>query len=313
MSPAKPDLCVVMSVRNGGAYLPPAIDSILTQTFRDFQFLIMDDKSTDETAEVLARYAAQDPRITLLQGEGRGLAAALNLALEKTNADLIARMDADDISLPERFAIQRDWMTAHPECVALGTAVQTIDADDNPLRIRKYPSNPADIRDRLLMRNCVCHPSAMIRRSALRQISGYRENFLTSQDYDLWLRLLSVGDIANLPDVLLQYRKHNTRTSDSANRSRQTLYSVAAIASHLGQQVNAPQVDMNDITEETVLSQLCALQPLMAQTEYAHAFSRHVMRFISTAQGLSGTQIRSLLSALSTKDRLKVKLYAWFR
>jgi GT2 family glycosyltransferase len=208
MIASTPAVSVLMPVYDAGDFLAPALDSILAQTFADFELIAIDDGSRDASAQVLARFAARDPRIRVFAQENRGLVAALNRALELARAPLVARMDADDVARPDRFAKQVAYLQDHPEVAAVSGAMDVIDAGGTYLRTAVFPTSPDAVASELLHRCCVCHPAVMARTEALRSIGGYRGNARHAEDYDLWLRLAERSAIANLPDVLLAYRLH---------------------------------------------------------------------------------------------------------
>jgi glycosyltransferase involved in cell wall biosynthesis len=205
-----PAVSVLMPVHNAGRYLEEAVQSILEQTFDDFEFIIINDGSTDGSLALLRRYAAQEGRIRLVSRENRGLVASLNEGIALARALLIARMDADDISLPERFAKQTAFMLSHPEIVACGTGMVLV--DDRSTALIAFPRllcSHKDIVDALLKGDsCITHPSVMVRTAALRNIGGYRSSMQYAQDYDLWLRLSERWRVANLREPLIQYREH---------------------------------------------------------------------------------------------------------
>jgi glycosyltransferase involved in cell wall biosynthesis len=210
MSNLAPKVSVVMSVYNGFRYLRQSIESILNQTFTEFEFIIVNDGSTDRSLEVLESYAKQDNRIRLINQQNMGLTKSLNKAIAIARSDLIARMDADDISMPERFERQIEYLENHPECLAVGCEVLQIDRDGAPICKMGIPLSHEEIEAKLLKGNggVIRHPAVMIRRDALLAIGCYRETFETAQDLDLFLRLGQKGQLANLPDVLLEYRLH---------------------------------------------------------------------------------------------------------
>ena len=203
-----------MSVHNAGRFLAKAVASVRDQTFSDFEFIIIDDGSTDGSGELLERFAAADERIRLVRRENRGLTASLNEGVSLARAALIARMDADDVSLPQRFERQMAFLERHPDVVAVGTSCLAMDEDDD--QICPYPAELDHERiDQVNLRHGggIAHPTAMIRRDALLAIGGYDERFHVAQDMDLFLRLGERGRLANLPDILLHYRLHDTAAS----------------------------------------------------------------------------------------------------
>jgi glycosyltransferase involved in cell wall biosynthesis len=203
-----PALSVIMSVYNGAAHLYPCVQSILQQHFGDFEFLILNDGSTDGSAQILRELAKVDPRIRLIERENRGLVVSLNELIDAAQAPVLARMDCDDIAMPNRFSTQMVYLAAHPDVGILGS--NTHDLDERGLIIGatdNYPLDPAKARSVLKDGPPVCHPSVMMRTAIIRKLGGYRPAFRHAEDYDLWLRASLHTDLANLPDRLLLYRR----------------------------------------------------------------------------------------------------------
>lgn len=211
-----PTVSVVMPVYNAKAYIAKAVESILAQSFGHFELIIINDGSTDGSQQILEKYATQDPRIRLVTRENRGLVASLNEGIDLARADLIARMDADDVAFPERFALQVSFMDAHPEIVACGTCYNIIDFKDRILvACDREPQNDEEIQNTLLGGiPCLCHPTVMMRKTAVLAAGGYDPETMLAEDLDLWLRLGESGKLANLPEVLLGYREHGGSVSE---------------------------------------------------------------------------------------------------
>jgi glycosyltransferase involved in cell wall biosynthesis len=204
-----------MPVHNGARYLAEAVDSILGQTFADFEFLILDDGSTDSTPALLARRAAGDSRIRVVSRPNRGLTASLNELLAQARGEFIARMDADDVALPERFARQVEFLEGNPGVVCVGGATLMIDGEGRFLTVISPPADDAAIQSAALAgHGAITHPSAMMRRTALEAVRGYDDNYPAAEDLDLWLRLGEVGKLANLPTPVLKYRLHANSISE---------------------------------------------------------------------------------------------------
>lgn len=199
-----------MSVHNGQRYLREAVESILRQTCSDFEFLIVDDGSVDRTPEILARYARKDTRIRIFRQENAGLASALNRAVSVAQGEFLARMDADDRSTKDRLELQIPILEQQKELVGLGSCAFYI--DEFGMRFGKWnvPGNYEDIRERHLegYPGQIIHPSFVFRREPFLRIGGYSAEYIYAQDYELWLRLAEVGEIANLRNPLLEYRLH---------------------------------------------------------------------------------------------------------
>ncbi|AVT82855.1 glycosyltransferase family 2 protein [Rhodopseudomonas palustris] len=235
--PEQPKVSVIMPVRDGERWVAEAIRSVQNQTFRDFELLVIDDGSADATPAILADAAAADSRIAVLTQHRNGLVAGLNRGLSAARAPLIARLDADDIALPDRLARQVDYMAAHPDVVLLGGWATIIDENGQPKGREMRPS-PNDLRATLMNKSPFIHPTVMLRAEAARRVGGYHAAFEAGEDYDFWLRLADIGELAILPELLIRYREH----SSSVTRTRQLrqIYSarlakLAAAARRAGQ------------------------------------------------------------------------------
>lgn len=228
-----PSISVAMSVFNGERFLAAAIESVQTQTFADFEFLILDDGSSDASRAIIAHYAARDPRIRMIVRENRGLIASLNELLNQARAPLIARMDADDVCLPERFVCQHAFLAAHPGVGVLGTWTDDIDECDAPypLAVADHPVDHAGFIAAIdTGAPLLCHPAVMFRREAVLAIGGYHPAFRHCEDLDLWLRLATVTQIANLPKRLLRYRHYSQQVSSRHATMQQVNAAISRMA-----------------------------------------------------------------------------------
>jgi glycosyltransferase involved in cell wall biosynthesis len=190
-----------MGVRDGAAWISRAIGSLLAQTLDDLELIVVDDGSTDATAGLLS--GVRDPRLVVERQARAGLAAALNRALGRARAPLIARLDVDDIALPARLERQRAFLQAHPEVGLLGTAARVVDESGRDVEIIRPPEDDRAIRRALIRRNPFVHSSVMLRRALVASVGGYDVSFVVAQDYDLWLRLSAITRMANLAEPLV--------------------------------------------------------------------------------------------------------------
>ena len=209
----RPMVSVLMAAHNALQYLPEAVESILKQTVEDFEFIIVDDGSSDGTGEWILRKAQTDSRIRVLRQANAGLARALNKGLSVAKGKYIARMDADDVSLPERLSAQLEAMESDPSLVIVGAAVEMMTADGWAYHTNTQPEAHDEIRAALLRGNgqALIHPVVMIRKDAMLAIGGYDDRFSSGagEDLDLFLRLTEHGRAANLRSILLRYRQHS--------------------------------------------------------------------------------------------------------
>jgi glycosyltransferase involved in cell wall biosynthesis len=213
-----PAVSIVMAVRNGAASVAEAIGSVLGQTDGDHELIVVDDGSTDATAELLA--GVTDPRLRIVRQEAAGLTRALNRALGLARADLVARLDADDLALPERLACQRAFLAEHPDVGVLGTAAREVDAAGFPVSVVRPPQDDAAIRRALIRANPFVHSSVMARRALLASVGGYDERVAVAQDYELWMRLAPRTRLANLAEVLVVRRLGTSRVSIEREEDR---------------------------------------------------------------------------------------------
>lgn len=217
----KPKLSVVMAVHNGLPYMEEAVDSILRQTFVDYEFIVVDDASTDGSAEALA--ACRDGRLRLITNERNlGLTKSLNRALELSQGEYLARMDHDDLSLPLRLSAQVEFLDANSEIDVLGTWAQTLGAQ--PEQIWRYPLNDDEIRCELLFHSVLVHSSVVWRRSTFeRHNLRYDPDIARAQDYDLWARAAPYVRFANLGRVLHRYRIHSQQVGAQHSAEQQSV------------------------------------------------------------------------------------------
>jgi hypothetical protein len=211
-SPARrPSVTVLMPVHDGAPFLRPAVESILGQTWRDLELLVIDDGSRDESVAIVQSY--RDPRVRLHRHDGnRGLVATLNEGLELARSEYVARMDADDVAHPERLARQVEHLERHPAVAVLGTAVR--DIGKSPRYAYALPCDHDAIRARLLFDWAIAHPTVMLRPAVLRDLGlRYDAAYPHAEDYALWVELAARARVANLPEQLLQYRHHDRQVS----------------------------------------------------------------------------------------------------
>lgn len=210
-----PKVSVIMPVYNGGLYIQKAIRSILNQTYNNFEFIIIDDDSTDKTRKIIQSF--NDRRIILIKNKQQiGVAKCLNIALNKVNSKYIARMDADDISKLKRLEIQLKYLLNHSDVGVVGSSVDLIDSNGKVYGNKQYLFKKNDIQNQLLKRNIIIHPTVMFQKKLIDKYGGYDVDLNGAEDYDLWLRLAKHTKIINLPDKLLKYRIHPENVSNYA-------------------------------------------------------------------------------------------------
>lgn len=214
-----PLVSIVMPVFNALPWLTEAVESIVNQSYREIEFVIVDDGSSDGSVEVLQKFAAQDSRIELiLHSSNSGVPAALNQGIAQCSGKYIARMDADDISAPQRIGLQVDHMERNPSCGVVGSWVYRM-RQKGDQRIKAFPERNDDLKLLLMFECCFSHPTVLMRKSFLDRLSFvYDENFRSAQDYDLWSRLRDHCDFYCLQQPLLWYREHEASVSKQAKK-----------------------------------------------------------------------------------------------
>lgn len=218
----KPKVSVLMSVFNGDRYLQQAIDSILNQSYTDFEFVIVDDGSSQATKELLA--AQKDPRINLIINRSNiGLTKSLNIGLAECRGKYVARMDCDDVSCTDRLLKQVDYLDANENIAIVGSQVQYIDLNGNVKQGRYWNRllKPDELRWQCMFESPFVHSTVLMRTEVIRNIlGGYDENIETSQDHELWSRVVSRFDCANIDEQLLQFRTHPDSVSSNYGKKR---------------------------------------------------------------------------------------------
>jgi glycosyltransferase involved in cell wall biosynthesis len=213
-----------MSIYNGESYLHDSIECILNQTYRDFEFIIINDGSSDKTQEIINKYAEDDIRIVPINQDNIGLTKSLNKGILLSKGKYIARQDVDDISVPDRLENQIETFSKCPSLVLLGTWYSVEDSG-GVIMERCRPIGDTDLRKLLYRCNPFCHSSVMFKRDAWEEVGGYRENMKTSQDFDLWLRIALTGKIALIPKILVRHFRNPKSISKGKQSWTQITYS----------------------------------------------------------------------------------------
>ena len=213
MSDRQPNVSVILPVYNGQEFILESIQSILNQTYKNLELIIIDDGSIDNTYQIIS--SQTDPRITIIRQENIGLAKSLNKGIRLSKSSLIARQDADDLSHPERIEKQVRYMNENITCDLLGTWAKVLEEKNSSFSYLIHPTTSIGCKISLLFDCCFTHSSVMIRRTILDKVGLYSEdsNRQPPEDYDLWSRIAIHSEVSNLPEVLVQYRKRNTSMS----------------------------------------------------------------------------------------------------
>jgi glycosyltransferase involved in cell wall biosynthesis len=225
----EPVVSVVIPLYNAAAYVAQAVRSVLDQTFGDFELIVIDDGSTDGSAEVVERATKGDSRLKLIRQANAGVSTASNRGTELARGKFLARVDSDDICLPHRLQKQVDYLMEHPDCVAVGSRVMFIDEEGLPLF--EMPgiglSHEEIDRGLLAVEWTILQPATIFRTQALRAVGGYRTDLHIHEDHDLFLKLAEIGKLANVDEILFQYRqRRNSAVTTFADRHVKSFQSV---------------------------------------------------------------------------------------
>jgi glycosyltransferase involved in cell wall biosynthesis len=234
-----PSITVLMSVFNSARWLSEAIESVLNQTFRDFEFIIVDDGSTDNSYKIIKQYQSLDPRIIIISKPNTGLADSLNQGIMKARGKWIARLDADDICETTRLEKQIERAQSNSKLVFIGTGATIIDEFGRKLKTYTYPENHIFLQKNLrTARKFPPHSSAMYKTSVFKKLGGYRGRISLAEDADLWLRLSEIGQLTCLNGPYVQIRTHTGQITHTENGMRQQLdarlATVASWVRHFG-------------------------------------------------------------------------------
>ncbi len=241
-----PEITVLMSCYNAVSFVEEAIESILAQTYKKFEFLIIDDGSTDETYSILEKYQKTDSRIRVIKKENSGLTNSLNLGLKESKGKWIARLDADDIALPERLELQLKYCQEHDVALIGGGAI-IIDEQGDTISKYNYSDNHQQLVKRLEKGKAFfAHSSAFFSKQSILDLGAYNELFSRAQDKDLWFRIAEKYNIACLFQSVIKLRQHNDMISKTENHKLQVFFSILATICHYKRIHNELDPSLND-------------------------------------------------------------------
>ncbi|MGX5804681.1 glycosyltransferase [Bradyrhizobium sp. Arg314] len=224
---------MIIPVRDGAQYVGEALQSILDQDLADIEVIVVDDGSSDDSAAIATSLGDRDGRVKIVANRGKGIVDALNMGISLARAPLVARMDCDDVSLPDRLRLQVACFDADADLQLLGTAGLQIDRGGKPLRPMDVPIGNEQLRDALARYNPMLHPTVMFRTEAVRRVGGYRRAFTYAEDYDLWLRLSETGKLANMDARLVKLRSHPGQVSRMKEDQQKAAAALARLSALL--------------------------------------------------------------------------------
>lgn len=291
-----PKISVIMPVYNAEKYLRDAIDSILCQTFTDFEFIIIDDGSSDTSANIVLSY--DDSRIHFFINErNMGVAATLNRALGLSTGEYVARMDSDDISLPDRLKKQLEYLELNRQVGICGSCILAFDSETE--RLFPYPEKNEQIQADLLFNPPFAHPSVMMRGDAARRLK-YDLSYEKAEDYDLWYRFLKEYKGYNIQQPLLRYRHHNLQVTKQNKREMNN--AVKRIHERTFDNLKVVLTD----SEKSVFYSICAGMRNLSQSEYDSFISGS--RKIIAAYVIGKSELKKIFSAINLAIKRESKL-----
>jgi glycosyltransferase involved in cell wall biosynthesis len=228
-----PRVSVIIPVYNQRAYLPYTIVSILKQTLRDLELILVDDGSTDGASDVVDAFARRDSRVRVVHQANAGISAAMNRGLAMARSAYIGRIDGDDLALPERFAMQAAFLDAHPRVGVVGGSMYYTDSENRKRGQRRYPIDRNQLHAGILIDQVIAGPTPLFRRSVLEAAGAWRSEFDFAEDYDLAIRMSEKAELANLPAYVVIYRRHEQQTTTLRRQRQKALAMVARIAARL--------------------------------------------------------------------------------
>ncbi|WOE70113.1 glycosyltransferase [Hydrogenimonas thermophila] len=282
---SEPLVSVIMSVYNDSKFLNESIESILNQSYKNFEFIIVNDGSSDSSLNVINEYAKKDNRIVVIDQKNKGLTKSLNIAIKKSNGDFIARMDADDISCKNRLKEQVKFLVENKEFALVGTNIIKIDQYGNFIEKNKTKYSDSEIRKTFCTRNCIAHGSVMLNRKLLGNILYYDENFKYSQDYRLWTKIARHYKIANLKESLYKLRVHNKSISKQKIEEQSIYAGVVAYEFENNEVVNNLKDEVNNniyLRKKIGLILLMNFEPKIAMKYFSRRELYYWISFFAT-------------------------------
>lgn len=316
-----------MPVYNAEKYLQETIDSILNQDFSDFELIILNDKSTDSSKAIIEKNCAADSRIVFVDKvENVGPARLRNEGFETAKGEFIALMDADDISKPDRFSKQLDFLKANPEIGVCGT-FYTLFKPDGSRKLMSLPTQNLDIKTAFLFYNPIGNPTIMLRKEALKAFR-FDNDFVPIEDYELWNRMCATTLFANVPESLLDYRWHDTNISqtkiDNVNRSLRTIrlaqlqhyFGIAATDANIEGYLNAFDFKRG-LSPQEVINTVNAAQKLIQKNRETGIFNRTILekqmyQIVVRTIRKSGSFNKTLLHYLRNEGKPVFQKVRWF-
>ena len=300
-----PKVTVLMSAYNDERYLGKAIESVLNQTFKDFEFIIIDDASTDSTKNIILSY--KDPRIRFVENKKNlGLTKSLNKGIKVARGKYIARIDADDTSLPKRLEEQVSFLDKHKEIVVVGSQIQVINMESNKTYILKYNCDPAVIKWAHIFKNQIAHSSSLFRKKVIKEVGCYNERYRYTQDFDLWFRVSRKYKMTSIPKVLAIIIRHNKCVTEMPETHRiQEQFVSEIIFNNVNYYINLNQEDFKIFINVVKWAKISSFKNFIkARKIYKDLFSSYIRK-----ENLDKKDIEKVFLDYKKKQRAMLALY----
>lgn len=297
-----------MPIYNGEKYLRQSLDSVFAQTFTDFELIAVNDGSRDNSLAILRSY--NDPRLVIIDnGVNKSLITSLNIGLAKARGKYVARLDQDDIALPERFAVQYEYMEKHPEIEVVGSWTECIDTNGTPIKISRNQTEPIAIRYEFLFNNVMFHSSIFFRTDVVRGKGGYNDEGFHAEDYEMYSRPGKELICANIPRVLFQYRIHGESITGS-NATLPVVHSTALKLAHRNISVYFPISKKEfDLMKDLVIIKKPNSQVTFSTLLLAMKILKGVTRGFISKNNLSSVDQILVLSGYRGRKNMIIKHY----
>ena len=300
-----PKISVIMSAYNAEKYIKEAINSVLNQTFKDFEFIIINDGSTDSTKNIILSY--KDSRIRLIENkENIGLTKSLNKGLRVAKGEYIARVDVDDPSMPERFEKQVSFLDRHKDMAVVGSWTQVINEETRKTYVLKNSCNPAIIKWAYIFKNQIVHSSSLFRKKAIKEAGYYNERYKYAQDFDLWFRVSRKYKMANIPKVLTKHRIHSKSVTGIPETHKiQKQFVLEIISNNVNYYINLNRKDFKVLNDMVKWAKISSFKNFIkARKIYKHLFSSYIRK-----ENLDKKDIKKILLDYKKKQRAMFTCY----
>lgn len=300
-----PKVSIIMSAYNAKQYMRGAIDSILNQAFRDFEFIIINDGSTDSTRDIILSY--KDSRIKFIENsENIGLTKSLNKGLKIAQGEYIARIDTDDTSMPERLMEQVRFLDEHKDIAVVGSWAEVIDDEKGESYILKHSCDSVIIKWAYIFKNQIVHSSAFFRKNIIEDVGYYNENYKYAQDFDFWFRVSRKYKITNIPKILTKHRIHSKSVSKTPETHQiQDQLVLEIIFNNVNYYINLNREDFKILNDAIKFAKISSFKNFIkARKIYKHLFSAYIRK-----ENLDKGDIKKIRSEYKKKRK---EMFVWY-